>query len=67
MPSSKGELLTDVEIAALLAELARDGEVVVSKASRVHRQTLNRAANRRRLYARTREAIRDYLRFVAAP
>jgi hypothetical protein len=64
MPSPSDEILSEAEAAALTAELQLHGEVAVAKASRVHRQTLNRAANRRRLYTRSREDIRAYLRSV---
>lgn len=55
------ETLTPEEAAALAREINSLGETVVSRTTGVHRQTLNRAVNRRRLYARTREAIRRHL------
>ena len=65
MPRSKCETLTDDEAELLLCQLALDGEVTVAKLSGVHRQTLNRAANKRRLYSRPLSDIRDYLRGVS--
>jgi hypothetical protein len=53
--------LTKAEAAALTAEISRFGEVTVARESGVHRQTLARAASRRRLYARTLYEIRVYL------
>jgi hypothetical protein len=65
MPSFNDEMLSEAEAAALTAQLVQYGEAAVSKAAHVHRQTLNRAANRRRMYARSLHDIRDYLRAVA--
>jgi hypothetical protein len=65
MQQPKRQQLTDLQAAILTHELETQGEVELAKTIGVARQTLSRAANKRKLYSRPREEIQAYLESVS--